>query len=345
MLFIRVDANEKIGIGHLMRCLAVANEANEQGIECTFIISDKETERIMINFDFATICLNSEWNNLNNEIDKLIKVISENKIKLLLVDSYYVTKEYFEEIGKNVTLIYLGDLNYYSEYIDCLINYNNYYHKFNYYNMYDKKKTKLLLGTKYVPLREEFTNIKPIVRDTVSNILITTGGTDTYNIAGKIVDYFIKNESENDICFNIVVGSLNRNLDILSKLEKKNKNIKLYISTNNVAELMIKSDIAISAGGSTLYELCACGVPTICYAFVDNQLDSIKEFMATETMISVGDIRGREEECINLIYEKVQILKNNYKIRKKMFNKMQNIVDRKGSFRIVKEICDLGCKS
>lgn len=338
MLFIRVDGNKKLGIGHMMRCLAIAEEAIRQGLECTFIVSDEESRQIINNFGFNIICLNNKWNDLNKEIDILLQVINKHKIKLLLIDSYYITRKYIEIIGNNTKLIYLGDLKYYAENITCLINYNNYCNKFNYNNMFKNSKTKLLLGIKYTPLRKEFNNIKLIPRSTVSNILITTGGTDTYNIAGKLAKYFIDKRSEKDICFNIVVGSLNENLDFLNSFEKKNKNVKLYINTKNMAKLMINSDIAISAGGSTLYELSSCGIPTICYAFVDNQLDSINEFMNSETMISVGDIRGREDECIGLIYEKVQFLKDNYDIRKKMSNIMQNLVDGKGAYRIVKEI-------
>ncbi|SFD34071.1 UDP-2,4-diacetamido-2,4,6-trideoxy-beta-L-altropyranose hydrolase [Clostridium uliginosum] len=341
MLFIRTDANSKIGTGHLMRCLAIANQAKQEGVECIFIISDKETEQIITPFGFSTICLNSKWNNLNSEIAKLIQVINENKIKLLLVDSYYVTKEYFKEVGKRVDLIYLGDLEYCEEYIACLINYNNYYYKFNYENMFINKKTKLLLGTKYTPLRKEFININPILNNTVSNVLITTGGTDKYNIAEKLLQYFVNEKKETNINFNVVVGSLNKNLESLSEFEKKNKNVKLYININNIAQLMIESDIAISAGGSTLYELCACGTPTICYAFVNNQLDSINEFSNNEIMISVGDIRGREKECIDLIYDKIQFLKNNYHIRQKMSKSMCEVVDGKGNCRIIKEICAL----
>ncbi|BDR75921.1 UDP-2,4-diacetamido-2,4,6-trideoxy-beta-L-altropyranose hydrolase [Clostridium tetani] len=345
MLYIRVDANKKLGVGHMMRCLAIAKEGVRQGLECTFIVSDEESRQIADKFGFNIICLNSKWNDLNKEIDILLQVIVQNKIKLLLIDSYYITNKYIEIVGNNTNLIYLGDLRHYAKNITCLINYNNYYNKFNYNDMFRDGKTKLLLGTKYTPLRREFNGIKSSPRNTISNVLITTGGTDIYNIAGKLAKYFIDKKNEKDICFNIVVGSLNENLDFLSCFEKKNKNVKLHINTKNMATLMIESDIAISAGGSTLYELSSCGIPTICYAFVDNQLDSVNEFANSETMISVGDIRDREDECIDLIYEKLQFLKDNYNIRKKMSSIMQDLVDGKGAYRIIKEIDRLISKS
>ncbi|EJP6470959.1 UDP-2,4-diacetamido-2,4,6-trideoxy-beta-L-altropyranose hydrolase [Clostridium sporogenes] len=338
MLFIRVDANKKIGIGHMMRCLSIAEEAVKQGVDSTFIVSDEESKQIIDRFGFSTICLNSKWNNMNEEIDILLRTIFRNKIRKLIVDSYYVTKEYIKIVGRNTTLIYLGDLKYYAENIDCIINYNNYYYKFNYDNMFKNKNTKLLLGTKYFPIRSEFFNRKSKVKKDASNLLITAGGNDMYNVTGKLLDYFINKKNEKNIHFDIVVGSLSDNIEFLKTFEDKYDNIKLHINTNNMAQLMIKSDIAISAGGTTLYELCACGVPTICYAFVDNQLDSINEFSDNGIMISIGDIRDKQDVYINLIYEKVQLMKNNYNIRKKMSNMMQHLVDDKGSYRIVKEI-------
>ncbi|KGM96560.1 UDP-2,4-diacetamido-2,4,6-trideoxy-beta-L-altropyranose hydrolase [Clostridium botulinum] len=339
MLFIRVDANEKIGIGHMMRCMAIAKEAMHQNKKCTFIVSDNKSKEEIEKFGFSTICLNSKWNDMEYEIDILSNLISEYRVSVLIVDSYYVTKKYIEEIGQITKFIYLGDLKYSVENLACLINYNNYYEKFNYDITFKNKNTILLLGMKFTPLREEFCNIKTrkSVKKNVSKILITTGGTDPNNMAGKLANYIVSNDNHN-ISLDIVVGSLNKNLRFLYNIEKEKSNIKLHIDTDNIAMLMSESDIAVSAGGTTLYELSACGVPTICYAFVDNQLDSINEFMKNEIMISVGDIRGKESEVIKLIYEKICFLRENYGVRNNMTDKMYNLIDNKGCYRIIKHI-------
>ena len=69
---------------------------------------------------------------------------------------------------------------------------------------------------------------------------------------------------------------------------------------------MKKADIAISAGGTTLYELCACGTPTISYSFADNQLDNVEQFQKDELIDYAGDVRKTN------IFENVKKRLNQY---------------------------------
>ena len=98
---------------------------------------------------------------------------------------------------------------------------------------------------------------------------------------------------------------------------------------------MKSADIAVSAGGTTLYELCACGTPTISYAFADNQLNNVIQFQEDEIIDYAGDAR-----CGNLI-EKILYYLEQYRsdkdLRLKRARKMQQLVDGNGSMRIVHE--------
>ena len=73
-----------------MRCLSIANEIRKIGKEVQFIYADRRTEKIIQQHGFWGICLDSAWNDLNQEISKMQRIIQQKKIDFLLVDSYFV---------------------------------------------------------------------------------------------------------------------------------------------------------------------------------------------------------------------------------------------------------------
>lgn len=79
---------------------------------------------------------------------------------------------------------------------------------------------------------------------------------------------------------------------------EKPNHIKLYSNIENMADLMLESTMAVSAGGSTLYELCACRIPTVTFSYADNQLGNVNGFAKRDIMPYVGD--AWEDESIGI---------------------------------------------
>ncbi|MBN1637370.1 MAG: UDP-2,4-diacetamido-2,4,6-trideoxy-beta-L-altropyranose hydrolase, partial [Ignavibacteriales bacterium] len=126
-----------------------------------------------------------------------------------------------------------------------------------------------LLGIDYMPMRKEFWDVE-LKRKTneIKNILLTFGGQDvnglTYNILNTLINRYPH------LNYHIIKGSLNNN----SRNEKKySSNVKFYfsLSAKEILELMLDTDIAITACGQTTYELARVGVPSIGIATADNQ--------------------------------------------------------------------------
>lgn len=278
MFYIRADANEVIGTGHIMRCLAVAEEIRSCGIEVTFITADHFPDEIIFSRKFQCICLNSKWDSLDNEINVLSGLICNRKIHSILIDSYFVTYKYLHEICKLAKVIYIDDLGEINYPVDVIVNYNIYAKEINYNKLLYDGNTKFLLGEKYAPLRTEFHNIKTSFRENAQSVLISTGGADNYNIAGKILMNIINVPDFSGIQFYVISGKLNRNVNELLDIEKKYTNIHICQDVICMSEIMCKCDVAVSACGSTMYELCACGVPVLTFSFADNQLPGINYF-------------------------------------------------------------------
>lgn len=338
MIGIRVDANNQIATGHLMRCMTIAKELKKLGEEIIFISADNNPEDFIKRNNFQFLSLNLKWDDMDSEVNRLYDVIESYSIDKLIIDSYFVTESYLRNINNKCKVIYIDDMNFFKYPVSMLVNYNIYCDEFNYHELYNNTKTRLYLGCQYAPLRTEFQNIVTTVREQIKRILITTGGTDNFNIAGQLLEKINGENLFSDVEFHVLCGNFNINIDELKILSKRSHNIHICQNVANVAGLMCNSDLAITAGGSTMYELCACGVPTICFSFADNQLHGVKSFSKKGIMTYVGDIREDNLLCISRIIKEIQYYITNKEERQNKSRAMNNVVDGFGAERIAVEV-------
>ena len=140
-----------------------------------------------------------------------------------------------------------------------------------------------------------------------------------------------------EISITVICGSLFSDfLGLCKKYEERETEaeIHFYQNVNNLEEYMAKADLAVSAGGITLYELAAMGVPTITYSFADNQLYNVKQFQKDDLMEYAGD--GRKDKVEEIIGEMLQFYRHHKKEREERSLKMQKLVDGKGAERIAR---------
>ena len=341
MIAIRVDGNPQIATGHVMRCLAIANELKKSGQTPLFIVADDNSEHLLQPSGYQVVNLHTQWNNLDSEISQITTVLRQHKITKIIVDTYFVTETYLSALEDLCPVIYIDDLNLFRYPISVVVNYNIYAFDIPYEVIYRGTKTKLLLGPQYAPLREEFQNIEPCIRDSVQRILITVGGSDRYNIAGKILREITVDERFSGIEFHVVAGRLNPHIADLRELAEVNPLIHIHQNVTEMAKLMQSCDLAVTAGGSTMYELCACGVPSVCFSWADNQLMSVKAFSEKGIVPCAGDMR--EDEV--MVLKEALFLLNEYlhdtPLRKKQTSVMNAVTRGMGVFTLVQEFVSL----
>ena len=102
-------------------------------------------------------------------------------------------------------------------------------------------------------------------------ILVYFGGTDKNNLTELTLSSFLKLNRKN-IALDIVINSKNLQKEKIKKLSKKNKNIKIYSDLTSLASLILKADLAIGASGTTSWERCCLGLPSIVISIADNQI-------------------------------------------------------------------------
>lgn len=330
MIMIRADANEHIGTGHIMRCISIAKAFLPHDPDILFITADEKGKNLIDQNGFNMLCLNSNYSDMDSELIEFKKIIKNYTPKLLLIDSYYVTEGYLRTLTELTQTAYMDDLNAKQWKVDYLINYNIYATVVD-YSGYKGTQTKLLLQPQYAPLREEFKDMRKHEIRPVSEVLVSAGGADPERVTEKMIKKLCPIYS--DIRFHFIVGALNPRIRDIRTMSEGQLNAVLHINEQHMSELMQNCDIAISAAGSTLYELCATGIPTITYTLADNQLAAAKEFQSQGIMLSAGDCRENDRftEYLKALFQ--QMITDEV-LRKQMSAKMQLLVDGYGADRL-----------
>ena len=342
VIYIRTDGNSQIATGHLVRCLSIARAlrkeaVNKHSLSICFLLSDEESRHLLESF--FEVENEFEWHILSNadyqhpelELEELLALGNPSR-PMLLIDSYFVTEKYLTDLHNVFTLVYLDDLRAFDYPVDIVINYDlltsasqKEYEQF--YHSAHKK----LLGGSYAPLRPQFWENHPTQENDSCHILIASGGSDPYHTTLHLVRELSRQFSDN-YCFELIVGAFNPDTEEFQKLAKTGS-IVLHEGVTQMAALMASCDLAISAAGTTLYELCAVGIPTASFVLADNQFASAKAFEECHIIPYLGDVRTDENDVIKKAT--TWVASNSHSVLSKSKNQE---VDGKGALRIAKEL-------
>lgn len=340
MFYIRIDVNSQIGIGHAMRCLSIADSLKGLGENITFITADRDGISLLEQRGYPVVCLNGKWDEPEQELEDLLKLVQKNPGKCIIVDKYEVSEKYLEELKKLIKVVYIDDLNRFVYPCDYLISYANYYAKFKYEVQYEKN-VKLLLGTEYVPLRKEYSSREAKKINTIGNrIIFLSGGTDNYGVTLAFVKELIRQQVLEKYDIRIICGAFHKDIEILKKLSKDYENIEVFVQVKDMWNHMEWADMAVSAGGTTLYELSACGTPFIAYTIADNQLDNVLCFESENHIYYAGDMREKLKQNMEKLVWELNLLRDNQKERKRISESLRQLVDGNGSLRIAKALSE-----
>ena len=327
-VFIRVDMNPVIATGHMMRCLSIADAVTKFGKKVIFITADEYPSELLIQRGYENIVLHTDWKRMEEETVKLKTLIKEYGVKKLLVDSYQVTADYLQEL-REVEVIYLDDLDAFEYPVDKVICYANYFRQFSYGQK--REDEGYYLGMDYVPLRNVFQNCPAKkISNRIEKVLLLSGGSDSCGIIKRMVEAF----KDKEVTLITVCGRFYEGFEELKEEYKEYSNFVFYQNITNLEEYMKEVDLAVSAGGTTLYELCAVGTPTISYSFADNQLYNVRQFEKDGLIDYAGDVR-MDDIFSNVIklYEKYD---EDSIVRKERSVLMQQMVDGNGADRIAR---------
>lgn len=328
-IYFRADANESVGNGHVMRCLTIADACRKIGMYPVFLLADEKAQHMILKRGYLAHVFGTDYREPETELPQYRNSVQEKAT--LVLDSYFLTKQYVERLHEaGYWLVWLDDLGEQTYPVDLLINYNLYAQKFGY------RKQECLLGAQYAPVRPTFTKKKYEVRQQLQRILITTGASDPYSAGYLFAKALAREALAKEIC--VVCGDYYKDFEkmqcLWAETEKSSSiSIRLLKHITDLSDAMYESDFAIAAAGSTLYELCAVGVPTVVYDFADNQRMGAKAFAEQAQSVYLGDLRVQPMQAADAACRAIEQFTER-KARQDLSERMQRISDGKGADRI-----------
>jgi UDP-2,4-diacetamido-2,4,6-trideoxy-beta-L-altropyranose hydrolase len=266
-VYILTEAGKNIGFGHLMRMIAIYQAFEIKNIKPKFIINgDESVEEYLKETEYEI------FNWIDNQ-KRLFDMIKDADIAI--IDSYLADLTLYEKISKLVKLPVYYDDNNRIEYPSGVVVNGNIHAK---YLVYPKRDDiNYLLGLEYLPLRKEFWEVpEKKIKENVESIMITFGGDDFRNMTPKVLKLLAENYP--NIKKNVIIGKGFKNIKEIEKASDENTVLNYFPDAQKMKEVMLESDIAISAGGQTLYELARVGVPTIAIIVAENQIGNVTKW-------------------------------------------------------------------
>lgn len=311
-IVIRTLGGKGIGYGHFYRCLSLARafKQESQNINIIFLVNE-ELVSLLEDMNFEVI--------ISNQLNEDFKIIDKLNIDLFIFDSYLGNNNYLRKIKEHTKLMLIDDNNdiYDSSIPDIIYNGNIHAEKLKYKKTIDQLR---LLGSKYLIMREEYWDSgqdKAIIKD---GILITTGGTDEYEIMHEIMD--VVKDLEEDI--KLIIGPGYTEEYIKKIKSQKTENMELVYKPDSLKKYIDSSSIVITAGGSTVYEILTMNSIPIIFSLADNQDLICREL----ENLGIGYLGKYPKIKYEQIIREIEIKKD---LELSGFNNQINLLDGKGA--------------
>lgn len=332
-LFVRVDANGETGAGHLMRCLALAQRSCDLG-EGAFFALSAETDRFVEKLQSEGIEVGYVPHRMGSPEDArhTVSLAGRRHAKWVVIDGYHFNDD-FQRVLKDAgfKLLVIDDYGHARHYYADIVLNQNAHASIDLYSSREEY-TQLLLGSSYVLLRREFlrrgsrTQDAPVV---AKNILVTTGGGSWPELTAGIVR--VLQNLRQDIQL-LVVGEIRLPIDSLQPQIQAGKSVRLVDRIDDMSEAMVWADLSVSAAGSTCWELCFMGVPSLLFILSSNQEEIAWEADRHGAAINLG---WANNDSLSRLAEKAASIISSKETRHAMTTKAQSLVDGKGAWRVL----------
>jgi spore coat polysaccharide biosynthesis predicted glycosyltransferase SpsG len=337
----RVDADEKIGIGHLFRCIALAQKAKKNGADVLFLLAkaDSKIMGILASRDFqaqklsdifdmpqspsktSTVVVDILNDNSNARRSELLNYLADLRLQ-------YGALALFDDAGTNALRNNLkkGSADFiFSPYVGEIGGKN------------------VFTGTAYFILNNEFENLPPKkIRNKADRILITCGGADPKEIS-TLALRGLAMLTDSVLNIRVIIGpdfSLNNSKKIEAMASNTSHNIQILRSPPSLYSSMLWSDLSIGTTGLTKYELAATGTPALLIS-----LDETHEII-NQSFVEQGSARdiGKHSDCTQqAVAENTQEMLLDVALRKSMATAGQHLVDGRGCdrvFALLEKVCE-----
>ena len=363
-VLIRADASLAIGSGHVMRCLTLAHALRALGCTVAFVCRahDGHLSAMLAQAGYEVFGLakpspsacdqnagmayaHSAWLGVSeaNDFADCQPILADYQPDWLIIDHYALAKPWQQRarhLLPNVKILVIDDLADRAHDSDILLDTTFGRHAADYRDLVPPY-CRLLLGTRYALLRPEFAEWrerslkkrhKPAAQQRI-NLLLNLGGVDSDNVTLAVLHalqtYHAK--QQRDIRVTVVMGKTAPHTASVQAFAKTAAfDCQVVIHATNMAQRMAQADIAIGAAGSTTWERCCLGLPSVLLVLADNQ----RHIAAALQQARVVAVCAREQLADDLPDALAQVL-NDYAA---FSRRAAALVDGRGATRVVNAI-------
>lgn len=307
---IRVDASVEMGMGHLVRCMSLANALAEEGTEVFFLLrshaaaltglieADRHAVRLLPDPPYdsgeapgaaPTRWLPTTW---QRDAEQTLDAIGQIGTPDWLIVDHYALDARWERLQRQQVprILAIDDLADRPHDCDILLDQNFVQDPEMRYQGHVPAACQQLLGPCYALLRREFAEQRKSLTGRsgeVRRILVCYGGSDPSNETAKAL-VAIKGLPAAPFAVDVVIGLSNPHADLIARLCLELPRTNMHRGVNNMAELMACADLAIGAGGVMSWERCCLGLPTIAVDIADNQIGGLTALARLGALVHLG---------------------------------------------------------
>lgn len=340
-LLIRADANSIIGIGHVMRCMALAQTWRAAGGQAIFLMSAPEPKVIArLNKEEITVVRCGGSAGSVEDAKQTIALAKQVGATWIILDGYNFGTAYQKALrSAGSRVLYIDDLYCLERYhADLILNQNIHADADSYRRRCDGAE--LLMGSRYVLLRQEFQawrDWRRKIAPTAKRVLVTLGGGDHNNVSQRVLQSLCELQQP-DLEVKILVGLANPHRKLLGSMALTTPfSLHVYEAGAEMPELMAWADIAISAGGSTCWELAFMGLPSLLLIMADNQRRVVERLDAAGVAIDLGNWDTVSHSQISAAFSNLQ---NALQKRSAMSEQGRRLVDGEGCRQTLMHLLD-----
>jgi UDP-2,4-diacetamido-2,4,6-trideoxy-beta-L-altropyranose hydrolase len=266
ILFV-VDAGPEVGGGHVMRSLTLAGALEGQGAICRFA-APPPVAPILAAFAPHMVQVPAA----STAASDLAEALARERFDAVVFDHYGLAEPDHRLIGRGKPALALDDLADRPLGADLILD-SGPNRRAEDYDGLIPEAARLLLGPQYAPVRPEFAALRDKALawrgEPVGRVLVSLGLTDVGGITGRVVERLRPKVTE--VAIDVVLGAEAPSLRSLAKIARRDIRIVLHVDSPQMANLTAQADIAIGAAGSSTWERCTLGLPTLMLILADNQ--------------------------------------------------------------------------
>lgn len=294
-VLIRADASLVIGSGHVMRCLTLADQLRSKGMNVAFVCRNVPGKmfELLTARGYQTVAIEGNWSQ-QFDAEETIHIAGRlfpDGLDWIVVDNYELDIAWESRLRAHTRkFMVIDDLANRHHGCDLLLDQNYYRDLDQRYKGLVPEQCITLLGPSYLLLRPEFVAERQRLRNrdgVVRRIMIFFGGSDSTNQTKKAIEA-LRLLNRSDIHVDIVIGSANPFRNEIERLCSTTSNLTFHCQVSNMAELISSVDLAIGAGGSSMWERCFLGLPALTVVFAANQEQTTEDVAETGAIKYLG---------------------------------------------------------